>query len=291
LDTEIDNWIREEEEKWLDLLQQHSSAIFSRTCLPSHDQSHHLRVWKSCKDLLREIAGINSPLDRTLVEGLLVAAWFHDMGMVRKAGKEHGRIGREMCEEFFRSRGLHVPHRFVELLEAIEKHDNKEDSVYDTILPGQPTGILNILSIADDLDAMGITGIYRYSEIYLLRGIPLRKLGLSVLKNGRTRYRNILKSCAHCSPVIRSVRLQHAILEGFFNFYNQQLLVEKRPEQVFTGHLGIVNHIRRLSLAGRIRPEQFPEEMEAPGSPGPGPGETVITYFRSLKDELESGSL
>ena len=31
--------------------------------------------------------------------------------------------------------------------------------------------LLTVLSVADDLDAFGFTGIYRYSEIYLTRGI------------------------------------------------------------------------------------------------------------------------
>jgi len=287
LDTAIDTWIREAEEQWLYLFQQHASALFSRTFLPSHDHSHHQRVWNNSKQLLRELARIKSPVDRTVVEGVLVAAWFHDLGMVHHRNKEHGPAGRVMCEEFFRERGLTAPSRFGEILEAIEKHDSKEDAVYDTFLPGQPPGILHILSICDDLDAMGNIGVYRYTEIYLHRGIPLHHLGIRILENGRTRYRNMLKSCTHCSPMIRSVSRQYATLEEFFNLYNQQLLVEKSAKQVPRGQLGIVNTIRRLSLAGKIRPERFLDQLEL--LEPPVKDNTVMAYFKSLTDELENG--
>ena len=34
----------------------------------------------------------------------------------------------------------------------------------------KPNELLTILSVADDLDAFGFSGIFRYSEIYLIRG-------------------------------------------------------------------------------------------------------------------------
>ena len=41
----------------------------------------------------------------------------------------------------------------------------------------QRMNLLTILSVADDLDAFGFIGIYRYSEIYLTRGIDPEKIG------------------------------------------------------------------------------------------------------------------
>ena len=40
-----------------------------------------------------------------------------------------------------------------------------------------------MLSVADDLDAFGFTGIYRYSEIYLMRGINPNQLGHLIIEN------------------------------------------------------------------------------------------------------------
>ena len=52
-------------------------------------------------------------------------------------------------------------------------HDDKEGPARTLAQAGEQTGILTVLSIADDLDAMGVIGIYRYIEIYLKRNIHL----------------------------------------------------------------------------------------------------------------------
>jgi len=56
----------------------------------------------------------------------------------------------------------------------------------------------------------------------------------------------------------------------------------------------VVNHIGRLSVQGKVRPEDFPlslGELTA-GSEGYGsPGSTVISFFNKLKNELEKESL
>ncbi len=39
--------------------------------------------------------------------------------------------------------------------------------------------LLTVLSVADDLDAFGFAGIYRYSEIYLMTGYKPQSIGSS----------------------------------------------------------------------------------------------------------------
>jgi HD superfamily phosphodiesterase len=282
----MNQWIREAEKKWLDPLYQNALRLFEGTFLPSHDQEHHLRVWNICKNLLLELSGFNNRLDPDLVEGLMVAAWFHDLGMSLKTDMEHGSLGRKMCEKFFLDHALRKPERYGELLEAIEKHDLKEEPVYAVFVPENPPGILDILSIADDLDAFGIIGIYRYAEIYLHRNIPLHLLGIRILENARKRYGNMVNSCIHCPSVVSSYRGQYDLLVEFFNLYNQQMLVHSDPQQIFRGHLGIINHIRLLGVEGLVRPEHYLQKLD-----GAEAGATVQSYFNELKDELDSASV
>lgn len=282
----MNQWIREAEEKWLEPLYQNALQLFEGTFLPSHDQEHHLRVWHICKNLLLEISGFNKKMDPDLVEGLMVAAWFHDLGMSLRTDMEHGILGREMCEKFFLDHALPKPIRYGEVLEAVEKHDQKGESVYALFVPGTPPGILDILSIADDLDALGIIGIYRYVEIYLLRKIPLHLLGIRILENAMNRYGNMVNSCAHCPWVISSYRGQYDLLVEFFNLYNQQILIHGDPQQVLQGQLGIVNHIRRLGVEGLVRPEYYLQQLDRAKA-----GTTVQSYFNKLKDELELKSV
>ena len=58
--------------------------------------------------------------------------------------------------------------------------------------------LLNILSVADDLDAFGYTGIYRYSEIYLTRGISPKEIGNLIRENASRRYHNFEKIFGFC---------------------------------------------------------------------------------------------
>ena len=46
------------------------------------------------------------------------------------------------------------------------------------LIDGINNDLLTILSVSDDLDAFGYIGIYRYTEIYLTRGIDPEKIGI-----------------------------------------------------------------------------------------------------------------
>jgi len=286
LKRDLQKWIPGAEEKWLISSRQFLEEIFSDTFLPSHDQTHHVRVWNIGKSLLMQIASFNRHLDASLAEGLLIAAMFHDAGMAVTREKEHGRISRELCEKWFRRQKLPPPERFGEVVDAIEKHDNKEDRICARITRDEAPDLLTLLSLADDLEALGVIGVYRYTEIYLARGIELQELGIHILKNARSRFGHISESCALCPQLLEGYRQEYASLVSFFDIYNQQLLVETDPEQVRTGYVGIVNAIRRLSVEGRIRPEDF---LTAIGKEDPG--KLVTDFFTRLKEELRKERL
>ena len=281
--SDLQIWIEDAEKNWQELLQAYTKEIFSGTFLPSHDHTHHSRVWNIGKTLLEQIGTFNKYLDPGLVEGLLIASMFHDLGMVVTREKEHGRISREMCEDFFRQRKLKKPERYKDLLDAIERHDIKDERVYFDIDPGERPDLLTLLSLADDLEALGNIGIYRYAEIYLVRGMNLSELGIQILGNVSIRFNHISKSCALCPEILRDYRPQYAALVSFFDRYNQQLLVETDPALVRSGYIGIVNTIRRLSVEGTTRPEDFPAEVEQGDPP-----KLMLDFFTELTEDLQN---
>lgn len=272
--------IDQAEDTWLSPLYSNAESLFSDAFLPSHDHSHHLRVWKLCKSLLLEISRINTSIDQSMVEGVLIAAFFHDLGMVTSNREDHGKLGGNLCKEWFREKGFAPPHRFEEILEAIELHDIKEKGSYSKINRTDQPPILSLLSIADDLEAFGTIGIYRYAEIYLLRDISLAQLGDRILSNAEARFKNLQKSCKLCPSIISKYQKEYAILRDFYQFYNLQLQKEAIPETVFVGHLGVINYIRTLGVEKHNGPESFPDLLQNEDT-------LVNTYFRTLKNELE----
>jgi len=272
LEAELEIWIDRVETTWFDLLFDNAKTVFQDNTLPSHDHTHHMRVWNLCKTLLREIATFNSRMDQSLVEGVLIAAFFHDLGMASSTREDHGRLGSERFLEWFRDRGSARPERFEEITRAIELHDRKEVQVYKSFSRESPPEILGILSVADDLEALGTIGIYRYAEIYLKRSIPLEELGTRILENVRARFKHLSDGCRLCECVLEKYRLQYDELCLFFEQYNIQLLTVSQTDEVSSGPLGVINYIRRQGLDKT--------ELDRADS-------EVRDYFRKLEYELE----
>lgn len=278
----INERISSAEEKWLDLVRPYCANLFSETFIPSHDHKHHQRVWDICKLLLIELDRFNAVAGQDLVEGLMLAAWFHDTGMVKDSGIRHGALGREEFETFIRNTVSVEPEQYSQISEAIEFHDTKGPSAYPKLKTGTAPGILGILSVADDLDALGTIGIYRYVEIYLEREVPIGELGIKILDNVRRRFAYIIESCTDLPGIVDPHRTAYQKIEDFFKLYNQQLMLEKEAEKVSRGQLGIVNLIRRFSLDLEIRPEKFRDQPEIHS------GEDMVkNYFYELHRELE----
>ncbi len=278
----ISEHIARTEEKWLEEVVPFVSNLFEETFLPSHDHGHARRVWSLCKKLLLELESYDSLADQGLVEGLLLASWFHDTGMVDDPGEKHGVYGGEIFERFIKKHPMGDARLFKEVMKVIKNHDTKERSLYPELKPGKSPGMMAILSIADDLDALGTVGIYRYSEIYLKRGLPPGLLGIKVLANVRKRFKNILESCTAFPTLMASYLENYLSIEQFFNRYNQLLQAVEEPGKVQWGELGVVNYIRVYSVEGKIRPENFYSQPGIASS-----GSLVKTYFKKLQNELE----
>lgn len=157
------------ENKWLKKVSEEVELIFKDTFLPSHDLTHHRRVWKFAKDLLFAYQQNEIAFSPDFIEALMIAVFFHDTGLSKSFDSAHGLAGSQLAEKFIIEKTAGWNNSFTkEMFEAIVKHDDKN---YIEKIIGNSPGIYQILTIADDLDALGCLGLIRYFEIYFQRNI------------------------------------------------------------------------------------------------------------------------
>jgi HD superfamily phosphodiesterase len=277
----LDVIIQAAEVKWLKKSKQFVKKQFSTVFLPSHNAIHHLRTWNHAKYLLRELSDINSTINYSTVEAVLLASMFHDTGMVHTRDPEHGLESIKIYQEFIKEEGSELPEYQDEILRAIEYHDNKVDFIYHPFELNAPPDILTLISISDDLDALGTIGIYRYTEIYLHRHTSLRSLGIKVLENASYRFNHLAKASHVLPSFVNHVKTPYKEIINFFDNYNQQFLMESEPETTFSGHIGIVNYIRQFCVEGKINPEDFLDSLSYFQV-----GNSVLTFFKDLDKAL-----
>lgn len=219
----LNDLISESEKKYRKKLEMFFTLKWGDTLLWSHDLEHHRRVWYYAKEILEAEAGKtvietkdsgtekitrNGKID---IDKLIIACFLHDLGMSEDQGVRHGHISRELGISFLKDRG-HDISEFNDLLDALEFHDNKEyknDKYADNRL-------LKVLSAADDLDAFGYIGIYRFLEIYLARGIDISVLGNEIRKNAAGRFRNFETGYRHFYTFYNKHKKRYLILDKFF---------------------------------------------------------------------------
>lgn len=210
--------IESAERKYKQILEEYFISVFNDSLLISHGIDHHKRVWNYCKELfnLLSLDDKNNNLFQ-LAEELIIASYLHDIGMSVDPGIKHGKLSREFCSSFLSRYDLQE-NNFPHLLYAIENHDNKD---YSENKNGNE--LLNILSIADDLDAFGYTGIFRYSEIYLTRGLNPGKIGYLIRENALKRFKNLAPALEPFPVYFEKHHQRYTILDEFFRKYNEQL--------------------------------------------------------------------
>jgi HD superfamily phosphodiesterase len=195
------------------LLEEFFRKTWGKSSLYSHDIDHHRRVWEYSKELY-SISGS----DEFSAENLLVASYLHDIGMATDPGIRHGYLSRELCRSFLSENKLDE-RLFSEALEAIEFHDDKDYNNQSAEI----SQVLKILSASDDLDAFGYTGIYRYLEIYLTRGIGREEIGYRIRENASKRFRYFLSHFSRFPDLIERHRKRHKILDDFMAEYNMSI--------------------------------------------------------------------
>lgn len=242
--------VQETENKWLKILYRHVKEIFAPDPLPSHNEEHHHRVWIYSRELMAGLASHGIPISRSDIEDMIFSAFFHDTGMSITREEGHGLESRRICTEWLEKEGINTIRDTSRLLEAVEHHDKKA-----YLLPGKLSGpegidLRSILTLCDDLDAFGYPGIYRYSEIYLLRGIPLNELGQQVISNASRRFGNFMSSCMSLPEMIRIHTPRYDILESFFRQYNAQLRKDPSGSGITSGPVNVVKIFYRHILTG-----------------------------------------
>lgn len=231
------------------ILEDFFQSVYDKKSLPSHNICHHRRVWSYAKEIFSSIAssGINIKLPDP--EELIIACYLHDSGMSIDSSPHHGRLGRKFCMKFLAEKNIRFE-QFESVLDAIEFHDRKD---YGN-LPSE-NKVLTILTAADDLDAFGFTGIYRYIEIYHIRGIRLSEIGLKIRENAKLRFANFRMNFGMINFLVQTHQQRFDLLDSFFSHYNIQAetyTFGKNPE----GYCGVAELIINMITRG-INPENF----------------------------------
>ncbi|HEX2969055.1 MAG TPA: hypothetical protein VHO46_08095 [Bacteroidales bacterium] len=213
---DLNGTIESAEKKFIQILEGFFISVYPEKELPSHDLSHHRRVWNTAKELILIAAEDNRFTDPRLIQSLLIASFLHDIGMATDRSPSHGMKSMELCKLFLAKNNLNESD-FPGLLKAVLEHDNKDYSESSEIT------VHSLLSVADDLDAFGFTGIYRYIEIYSIRGIEEAEMAAKIRENSEKRYRHFEHLFFSHKELVQKHRKRYEILDSFFTAYNMQL--------------------------------------------------------------------
>jgi HD superfamily phosphodiesterase len=221
-------------------LEEFFVLVYDEKSLVSHGIEHHRRVWNYSKELVFLLEGQNWIPDPNLPSKLIIACYLHDIGMSVDQGIRHGHHSKELCIRFLSDNFLDNSD-YKDVLLAIKNHDNKEYST--SSIKGD---LLTILSVADDLDAFGYIGVYRYSEIYLARGLKAQEIGSLIRENASKRFENFVNIFGFADKFVIKHKKRYEILDNFFNEYNKQAVTYKFGETNPTGYCGVIEVINNM---------------------------------------------
>jgi HD superfamily phosphodiesterase len=270
----ITGTIESAEKQYKQILEDFFISVYNEKSLSSHGIDHHRRVWNYSKELLELIPLKNIAKTSQLASELIIASYLHDIGMSVDPGVKHGGHSRDLCVQFLIKNNL-PQNDWQVVLEAIENHDNK-DYTSNTSM----NELLKILSVADDLDAFGYTGIFRYSEIYLTRGIDPKKIGYMIRENAEKRFGNFVKAFGSDSAIVQKHKERYNILYDFFSKYNEQLPNYHFGESNPSGFCGVIEIIlfmmkNKLQLEDLfMEPYKFSSDL------------VILWYFAELETDL-----
>ena len=260
------------EERYKKILEDYFRSVFPGDSLSSHGIDHHKRVWIYGKDLFSRVILPGDKEAYRCASSLIMACYLHDAGMAIDQGEKHGKLGRELSSEFLRKNGL-LAEDFREALEAIEFHDDKFYKNH------HENDILRILSVADDLDAFGITGIYRYIEIYLARGIDPALIGSMIRQNAGRRFENFISQFGYLEDFAAVHKERYLTLDSFFKKYDEELSSYKFGISSYKGHCGVVDILADLAINKRSI-EKYLDKNNFTDD------QVISKYFMELKTEL-----
>jgi hypothetical protein len=262
------------EHKFKQILDEYFITVYDERSLPSHGLNHHRRVWNRARELTLLLAANNLIEDNLFPYGLIIACYLHDIGMSVDPGIRHGHHSRDICSGFLKKNNLRESD-YLKVLDAVENHDNKE---YETVAGNY--SLLSILSIADDLDAFGFTGIYRYVEIYLTRGISPADLGLLIPENARRRFNNFEKIFRFSEELVNRQQKRFDIVDNFFTGYNNQVVKYEFGVKPPSGYCGVIDILQNLINSRTILEALYAEPVKYSYDP------IINWFFDGLNSEL-----
>ena len=268
--------IESAELRYKQVLEDFFVSVYDEKNLLSHGLDHHRRVWLYAKSLLSIPIRKYNSIASCSPSKLIIACYLHDIGMSVDPGPRHGRQSRELCLRFLDRNNLSESD-YQDVLETIENHDRKE-----YISEKGRDDLLTILSAADDLDAFGFTGIYRYCEIYLTRGLSPLQIGHLILENAKWRYDNLGKVFGSHNLFVRQQRKRYEILRDFFIHYNEMADTYNFQKDDPEGYGGVIQ-LFIMFISEKRSFEEFFAEAEIYR------GDIIIEPFlNGLRSELSS---
>ena len=265
--------IESAEHKLKPILEEFFISVFDEKTLSSHGIDHHRRVWGYSKELFNLIASRKPASFTHLLPKLIIASYLHDIGMSVESGIRHGKHSRDLCIMFLKKNNLPLQD-YHDVLDAVENHDNKEYSGDSDV-----NDLLKILSVADDLDAFGYIGIYRYAEIYLMRGVDFFEIGNLIKKNAARRFDNFVKTFGFDDEFVWKHKKRYEILDKFFEEYNKQVPDYKFGGSAPSGYCGVIEMFAgilnyKIELKDICRdPDQYSTDL------------VICRYFKELASE------
>lgn len=210
----LDQVIHRIENAWLEQLFSFIREVFQKHHLSSHDHFHHLRVWCFAKEIIKRVQHINS-FNEGFVRDLIFACFFHDTGLTKTLDIRHG-----LESYYLLSENLHIfPGMDIStaLKNAIIHHDDKTyQEAANTKTSEEGFSVLEILTTADDLDAFGYVGAYRYVEIYMLRNIPVSDLKRKIITNLDNRFYHFKNEFGLFPSLLEEHKKRYQLTKSFF---------------------------------------------------------------------------
>lgn len=275
-ETELFSIIRDVEEQWLLPLYTYVKAQFDGRLI-SHDHLHHYRVWEYTKQLLHQWSLQGAEFSLPEVKQCIIAVFFHDVGMIKTIDPSHGEESRAMCKAFLHHTVNDPDMPDPEpIFHAIAHHDDK------TYQHGSAGRLLTLLQIADDLDAFGAIGIFRYSEIWILRQLPVNAFPEKIIPNAESRYNHFAQHIDPASDLFAQQTRKYHYIYRFFKTLREQIYDNKGNYEHYGP--GALLRFFRNDVAGRQGsilkiPEYRPyKDWDTFGQ----------QYMDTLRDELQS---
>lgn len=232
--------IESAERQFKQSLEEFFISIYDEKSLPSHGINHHRRVWNNVKEILAARDNKKTKISLDFASKLIIASYLHDIGMSVDAGFRHGIHSRDLCIRFLSANNLNKS-EFGDMLEAIKDHDRKEYSGVS-----ESNDLLTMLSVADDLEAFGFIGIYRYSEIYLKRNIKPEILGEMIIENAEKRFKHFRETFGEYTVLFQKHEKRYNVLVRFFTDYNKQVPSYQYDSNKPAGFCGVIELILKM---------------------------------------------